>query len=409
MTEHAGQPLTRAPDPRSTADVAPIPPDALAAVTRRFGEGTMLPAVAYASADVLAWEQRHLFAASWVCVGRADELHAGTNGGRVRQRSLVVGDIGVLLTWPANGTVRALANICRHRGHEVVAIGRSGDRRAMVCPYHGWSYNLDGTLLTAPGFTELPSFEPAAHRLVELPVVNWHGWLFVNATATAVPFETHLGDLAGLVRPYAPAELRVGAVHSYDVAANWKVLVENYHECYHCPMIHPELCRVSPPHSGENWDRPGAWIGGVMDLADEAATMSLSGRSGGVPLPGVDERRVLYLGLFPNLLLSLHPDYVMTHRLLPLAPDRTWVECAWLFRPEVDDPAYAVEFWDRTNRQDWAACESVQRGLASPHFRPGPLAPNEDAVYQWIRMIARSYLGFPPHEKPHEQPPPTRT
>jgi glycine betaine catabolism A len=382
-----------------SAELAPLPADALATVTRRFGEGTMLPAAAYTSTEVLDWERRHLFAGSWVCVGRAEDLRAGDNGDPVRQRSLVVGDIGVLLTWPANGTVRALANTCRHRGHEVLAIGHTGERKALVCPYHGWSYDLDGALLAAPGFTELPDFRPAEHGLVELPVVIWHGWLFVNATGTAAPFETHVGALAELVDPYAPGGLRVLATHAYEVAANWKVLVENYHECYHCPMIHPELCQVSPPNSGENWDRPGAWIGGSMDLVDGASTMSLSGRSGGVPLPGVNSRHVLYLGLFPNLLLSLHPDYVMTHRLLPMAPSRTWVECAWLFLPEVTDPAYAVDFWDRTNRQDWAACESVQRGLSSPHFRPGPLAPNEDAGYQWVRMIARCYLGFPAHEK----------
>jgi Rieske 2Fe-2S family protein len=106
---------------------------------------------------------------------------------------------------------------------------------------------------------------------------------------------------------------------------------------------------------------------------------------------------VLYLGLFPNLLISPHPDYVMTHRMKPLAPDRTQVECAWYFLPDesgaAPDPTYAVEFWDRTNRQDWGACESVQRGLASPHFRPGPLAPNEDAVHQFVTMVARGYLG----------------
>jgi Rieske 2Fe-2S family protein len=104
---------------------------------------------------------------------------------------------------------------------------------------------------------------------------------------------------------------------------------------------------------------------------------------------------VLYLALFPDLLLSLHPDYVMTHRLRPLSPDTTRVECSWLM-PESVDAGYAEEFWDRTNRQDWAACESVQRGLSSPHFKPGPFAPNEDAVHRWVTMIAHAYQGQPP-------------
>jgi Rieske 2Fe-2S family protein len=134
-----------------------------------------------------------------------------------------------------------------------------------------------------------------------------------------------------------------------------------------------------------------------MDLRDGAVTMSFDGHSDAPAIPGVDPRQVLYLGLLPNLLVSLHPDYVMTHRMTPLAPDRTAVECAWYFVPDADggapDPAYAVEFWDRTNRQDWAACESVQRGLGSPHFRPGPLAPAEDAVHQFVTFLARAYLA----------------
>jgi Rieske 2Fe-2S family protein len=133
-----------------------------------------------------------------------------------------------------------------------------------------------------------------------------------------------------------------------------------------------------------------------MKLRDGAETMSLSGRSAGEFLSGVDQRSVCYLGLLPNLLLSLHPDYVMAHRLEPIAPDLTGVQCSWYLPPSVSDPGYAVEFWDRTNRQDWAACESVQRGLTSPHFRPGPFAPNEDAVHQWVAMIARAYRGQPP-------------
>ena len=100
-----------------------------------------------------------------------------------------------------------------------------------------------------------------------------------------------------------------------------------------------------------------------------------------------------YLHLLPNLLVSAHPDYVMTHRMVPLAPGRTWVECSWLTLPSRRRPrrAGAVEFWDITNRQDWAACESVQRGLESPHFRPGPFAPREDAVAQLVSMIGAAY------------------
>jgi Rieske 2Fe-2S family protein len=129
--------------------------------------------------------------------------------------------------------------------------------------------------------------------------------------------------------------------------------------------------------------------------------MSLDGRSGGSVLPGLDERRrrqVLYLNLFPNLLLSLHPDYVMTHRIEPLTPTTSAVECQWLFPPDAleqpgFDPSYAVDFWDLTNRQDWAAVESVQRGMASPRFVPGLLSTDEDAVYHFVTMVAGAYLG----------------
>jgi Rieske 2Fe-2S family protein len=166
-------------------------------------------------------------------------------------------------------------------------------------------------------------------------------------------------------------------------------------------VIHPQLCKVSPPKSGENYSAPGIWVGGWMDLRDGMATMSLDGSSGGVPLRGLDAaglRTVIYVGIFPNLLLSLHPDYVMAHKMIPLAAGRTGIECTWAFAPESlarpgFDPGYAIEFWDITNRQDWQACESVQRGLSSPHAVPGPLSREEDAVYQFVTMVARGYQG----------------
>jgi len=156
-------------------------------------------------------------------------------------------------------------------------------------------------------------------------------------------------------------------------------------------MIHPELCEVTLPTSGDNGTGPGAWVGGTMDLLPHATTMSFDGTSHAAPLPDADPRIVTYVGLFPNLLISAHPDYVMTHRLVPLTPDRTFIECQWLFADPDADPAYAVEFWDRTNRQDWAAVSSVQRGLGSGMHQPGPLAPNESAIYDWVTMLARGY------------------
>ena len=364
---------------------APVDPSALDAALRPFGQSRTLPASAYTDGDVFAWESRHLFAGAWTCLGRVDEL-----GGGKTQRALTVGDIGVLLTFTGDA-VRAFANVCRHRGHELLPEAGTADRAAVVCPYHGWAFRLDGSLTTATAMRDVPGFDPAAHGLVELPAVNWAGWLFVNATGDAPPFADYLGELAGLLEPYRMAGLKLRAGHDYRVAANWKVIVENYQECYHCPQIHPELCRVSPPASGNNWELAGAWVGGSMDLRDHAETMSADGRGAGVFIEGAPRRTVRYVALFPNLLVSAHPDYVMTHRLWPVAPGVTEVECRWYFPEAITDPAYAVDFWDLTNRQDWAACESVQRGLSSPHFRPGPLAPNESAVYQWTTLIARAY------------------
>ncbi len=381
------------------ATPAPIDRDALAAVLRPLGEARMPPAVAYTDPAVLAWERRYLFAGAWTCLGRVEELF---DGGQT-QRALMVGDVGVLLTCLAgpgreadqNGTVRAFANVCRHRGHELLPDGGTAIRPAVVCPYHGWAYRLDGKLATAPGMSQ--PFSPGQFGLVELPTTDWHGWVFVNALGTAPAWPAYLGGLAALIAPYRPEALRSAATHRYEVAANWKIIVENYQECYHCPLIHPELCRVSPPTSGANWSLPGAWVGGAMDLREHAETMSLSGRGAGVVIDGAPGGTVRYVAVFPNLLISAHPDYVMTHRLVPLAPDHTFVECSWLVPDGVPDASHAVDFWDVTNRQDWAACESVQRGVASPHFRPGPLAPNEDAVHAFVTRVGRAYQGTPLH------------
>jgi Rieske 2Fe-2S family protein len=387
------------------ATAPPFDPVDLEPALRPFGQSRMLPRDAYTSPRVFAFEQERFFAGSWTCVGREGDLE-----GMGAQRAVRVGGAGVLLVRATDGRVRAFANTCRHRGHELLGVGEQTTRRTVLCPYHAWTYELDGALRVAPGFRDHGDFRPADHGLVELPLESWHGFLFVNGSGDAPPFAEHVGALDDLVAPYRLERLVPLATHEYDLACNWKVVLENYHECYHCPLIHPELCQVSPPASGDNFELDGAWVGGTMDLKDHAVTMSLDGHSDGVPIPGLDTgrlRTVAYLGLFPNLLLSLHPDYVMTHLVEPLGPALSHVVCSWYFPPEATerpgfDPSYAVEFWDRTNRQDWAACESVQRGMASPHFQPGPLAPAEDAVYHVVTMIARAYLGERPSALPRD-------
>ncbi len=362
----------------------------------------MLPAAAYTSEDVLAWERRHLYAGSWTCLGRVDELLPRPADAKpATQRAVRVGDVSTLLVRDGE-RVRMFANTCRHRGHELVADGESSERRSILCPYHAWSYDLSGSLIAAPGFRDVPGFDFDQQGLVELPVTVWGGWVFGHAVHPVgdprVPsFARHLGEMDRLVSAYCPERLVLAGRHTYEIAANWKVVAENYHECYHCPLIHPELVQISPPNSGDNYDLPGAWVGGSMFLRDGMETMSVTGALAGNPLPGVDPRRVEYLHLLPNLLISAHPDYVMTHRVVPLAPGRTWLECSWLVLPGADgtvpDAAEAIAFWDVTNRQDWNACESVQRGLSSPHFKPGPFAPNEDAVEQLVTTIGDAYLA----------------
>ena len=383
----------------TTTPTAPLDPASLARVLLPFGESRLLPRQAYTDQAVFDWEAEHFLRRRWVCVGRSEELPSAGD-----QRAVSVGPDSVLLVRDQDGVLRGFANACRHRGHELLPCEAPAARnRTIVCPYHAWTYGLDGHLIAAPNFRDVKSFDASEFPLKSVPTQEWHGYVFINASGDAGPLSDQLGALEEIIAPYQIASLVTLARHDYVVASNWKVLSENYNECYHCPTIHPELCAVSPPDSGGDYDGAGAWVGGWMELKDGGQTMSLTGESHGPQIPGLPAEHVHtvgYVDVFPNLLISVHPDYVMSHRLTPLTPTTTRIECTWAFpkaaaEQEGFDPSYAVDFWDITNKQDWGACESVQRGLASPTWVPGPIAPMESTVYRLETLFAHGYSGHP--------------
>jgi len=376
---------------------APLDLAAVEKVLQPYDEALTLPGDAYGSPEVFAWELEHFFEGGWACVGRAADLAISAPGDQV---AIQVGRQSFLLVRGDDDRIRAFHNICRHRGHELLEVGEQRNQRGIRCPYHAWVYGLEGDLRATPRFNlDVPR---EAYPLVQARLELWHGWLFLNASGDAQPFEEWIGNAGIAVEPYTPERLVLGARHEYELEANWKIVVENYNECYHCTEIHPALCKVTPPDSDLAYAEraTGVWCGGPMELLDHATTMSLTGESRGVTIPGLPEdliRRVGYVTLFPNMLISPHPDYLMTHRLVPTSEGRTWIECAWYFPPEAFEhhgftPDYASEFWDLTNNEDWGACESVQRNVTSPGYRPGPFSYWESAVFTFQSVVARAYL-----------------
>jgi Rieske 2Fe-2S family protein len=368
----------------------PLEPAQLNLTRRAFAEAQTLPGAAYTSPLVLQFEQSALFARQWLCVGREAEL---PRAGDFRLVS-IAGDC-VMLLRGQDGMLRAFFNVCRHRGSRLVdqVAGNTGTR--LICPYHAWSYDTEGRLQNAP---QMPAgFCKGDHGLVAVALASWNGFIFVNLDAAAPKFERALPDLPDLAR-YQMQSLDCGRRIEYEVHANWKLVVENYSECYHCPGAHPQLHKLTEliGRSERQMEVGSCFNGGPMRLRDGVQTMSTSGASTLPLIPGLnhaDSRYVYYYVIYPNLLLSPHPDYVMSHIALPLAPDRTRVSCEFLFTREAlqrpgFDPSDIVEFWDLTNRQDWGLCERAQAGTASRGYRQGPYGAAEDCVHMFDRWYA---------------------
>ena len=320
----------------------------------------------------------------WTCVGRLDELGL-TQAGRVA----VVDFYGESIVVTNDGILHAHANVCRHRGSQILpADSPPCEMKALRCPYHSWTYALDGSLLHAPHTEDV---NPADFALTSLAVDSWGGWLWL-AEDPSGPLLGQLGEVPGRIKRYPLAKLVVGLRFTYDVQANWNVIAENYNECYHCGPVHPELCRLVPAFGGGGIDIP--WENGVPHR-EGAWTFTMTGTTDRAPFPDLDEHeRAKHKGelVYPNLMLSLSADHAASYRLVPLTANSARVVCELLFAPDeaakpTFNPADAGDLWDLVNLQDWAICESVQRGMNSRYFRGGWYAPMENSsldIRRWL-------------------------
>ena len=358
-----------------------------------------LPREHYVDAALHERERTAVLLREWTCVGRLDDLGLTEPGTRdLLPERLAVVDLhgeSVLVTTDADGVLHAHFNVCRHRGSQVVPVEPGASvapcaAKSLRCPYHSWTYGLDGSLLHAPHTegVDMPAF-----ALHPVGAAAWGGWLWLHgAPDEAEDLLAALAPVPERVRRYPLDTLVLGKRLRYEVAANWKVVAENYNECYHCGPVHPELVRLVPAFGGGGqhleWEdgvphREGAW------------TFTMSGTTDRAPFPDLDEHeKVRHKGelVYPNLMLSLSADHAAAFVLRPLAVDRTEVVCDLLFAPDevarpTFDPSDAEELWHITNKQDWAICESVQRGMSSRAYRQGWYAPMEDAsldIRRWL-------------------------
>ena len=357
---------------------------------------TMLPPAAFTDQAVFDWEIDEIFS-GWVCMGHASSV---ADPGSFLMRE--IGSTSVFATRGSDDVVRAFINTCRHRGSRILTETEGTVRRRIQCPYHAWSYDLTGRLVAAPHMSEVEDFDRSCWGLIEVRSAIVGGLLLIDLSGEAPEPSEHVGHILTFLERYRVGELRRASGTTYDVAANWKGIAENYNECLHCPGVHPELNALSDYRSGEEVLGEGNWCGGSMTLNESAETMATGdGRSSHRPpiegLSDADARSVYYFALFPNALISLHPDYCMLHTLWPQAPARTEVTCEWFFEAATMaaddfDPADAVEFWDRVNRQDWRVCELTQLGVGARGYTAGRYAGDESDTHAFDLMVAGRYM-----------------
>jgi Rieske 2Fe-2S family protein len=382
---------------------SPFAPEEVAGVLAPLDEATMLPARAFLDPEVFAYEQAAWFERDWLCVGRASDVPAAGDWLVAPQSR----GPGVLVARGEDGVVRAFHNLCTHRGVRLQAECAGAAASSFRCPYHGWSFHLDGRLAKAPavgaagavGPGSLPRFDAASRALRPVRLEESGGFLFASLAEEGPSLAAWLDDLPAQLEGIPLPDLVRGHRARYEVRANWKLLMENFAESYHFAQVHPQLERLTPSRAAESLVSRGPWQGGWMPFAPGARTVSLDGRRHGRPLlrqSGPAIRGVLDYLLWPNLFLSLQPDYLLTYRLEPAAHDRTHVVFDVLFHPSfATDPDFVsadvIEFWETTNRQDFVVCERQQMGIGSPAYVPGPYTAEEEGMHEFDKIAAERY------------------
>lgn len=367
------------------------------ATTQSYQQGqTTLPARYYVDPGLFASEQEYLRYTQWFCVGRVSEV---AQPGEYFLQEL--GPESLIILRDRQGVLRAFFNMCRHRGTRMCEAARGRFSETIQCPYHAWTYSTDGRLVGAPHMHEVMGFDKADYPLKAAAIAEWEGFLFVHLGERPEPLDQVFAPLAGRFTRFELPRLRPGRRIEYTVQSNWKLVFQNYSECLHCPVIHPELSSLMPYTSGANDLTEGPFLGGYMLISEPNRSMTMTGRACGLPLGQLDEedrQRAYYYTLFPNLMLSIHPDYVVYYLLWPEAVGRTRVVCEWMFHPESFgrpdfNPDDAVAFWDLTNKQDWHITELSFQGISSRAYTPGPYSPRESVPAAWDRAYLEIMRG----------------
>jgi Rieske 2Fe-2S family protein len=354
-----------------------------------------LPGVAYDDPAVFALEQERIFERVWFCA--ADSRKLTEPGAFVTSQ---IGRESVIVTRARDGAPRAYLNVCRHRGSTICSEAEGKVKRAFRCPYHAWTYDLSGKLIAAPNIADLGDIDRTAYGLHSLHVREWLGYVWVCLAEEAPSFEAtviaevveRLGDVASIDH-YETEKLAVGRHIAYEVRANWKLIVENFMECYHCATIHPELTQVLPEFA----DGYAAqyYVGHGAEFGEDIQGFTVDGRPGVEEIPGVpdhQDRRYYALTVKPHVFVNLIPDHVVFMRMVPLTVDHTRVEADWLYLPNVVEEDHDIEasseLFHRVNQQDFDACECCQPRMSSRSFaRGGVLVPVEHhigAFHRWV-------------------------